>query len=147
MQVSTTSPVVAAPRCHSTIAQASSPIVSRMVTTACRMRSFSRYSRLRCRAVSLAVDDRVEAAMLARPAAESVDQRHIADDIDHLAVDRGGLVGEVVMQRPAGRGQAEHRDHHDAGDTRPDRPPSARSPSGAMQSPPRSPRTAATRSR
>ena len=33
------------------------------------------------------------------------DQRHIADDIHHLAIDRGGAVGEFVMQRPSGCSQ------------------------------------------
>ena len=56
----------------------------------------------------LAVDGRIEAAVLAAEAAERPHQRHIADDVDHLAVDGGGLVGEIVMQRPAGGGQAEH---------------------------------------
>ena len=68
--------------------------------------------------VHLAVDGRVEAAMLAAEAAEGAHQRHVADDVDHLAVDRGGLVGEVVMQRPPGGGEAEHDEHHDAGDSR-----------------------------
>ena len=51
---------------------------------------------------------RVEAALLAAEAAERAHQRHVADDVDHLAVDRRGLVGEIVMQRLAGGGQAEH---------------------------------------
>ena len=42
VQASTTSPVVISPRCHSTMAQASKPIVSTTVTSACRMRSRSR---------------------------------------------------------------------------------------------------------
>ena len=66
--------------------------------------------------VHLAIDGRVEAAMLAGKAAERPHQRHVADDVDHFAVDGGGLVGEVVMQRPAGGGEAEHQAHHDAGD-------------------------------
>ena len=69
--------------------------------------------------VHLAIDGGVEAAMLAGEAAERPHQRHIADDVDHFAVDRGGLVGEIVMQRPPGRGEAEHQAHHDAGDSRP----------------------------
>ena len=56
--------------------------------------------------------------MLAAEAAEGAHQRHVADDVDHLAVDGGGLVGEVVMQRPAGGGEAEHQADHDAGDKR-----------------------------
>ena len=58
--------------------------------------------------VHLAIDGGVEAAMLAQEAAERAHQRHIADDVDHLAVDGRGLAGEVVMQRPAGGGEAEH---------------------------------------
>ena len=42
VQTSTTSPVVAAPRCQSVIAQASSAIVSTTVTPAWSSRSFSR---------------------------------------------------------------------------------------------------------
>ena len=42
VQTSTTSPVVAAPRCHSMITQASNPMVSTTVTPAWMMRSFSR---------------------------------------------------------------------------------------------------------
>ena len=64
----------------------------------------------------LAIDGGVEAAMLAQKAAERPNQRHIGDDVDHLAVDGRGLVGEVVMQRPAGGGETEHDAHHDAGD-------------------------------
>ncbi|MGY4471524.1 hypothetical protein ACVWWK_007233 [Bradyrhizobium sp. LB9.1b] len=47
--------------------------------------------------------------------AEGAHQRHVADDVDHLAVDDGGLVGEVVMQRLARSSEAEHRQHHAAG--------------------------------
>ena len=64
----------------------------------------------------LAVDRLVEAAPLAAEAVEGAHQRHVADDVDHLAVDRGGAVGEVVMQRLAGRREAEHDAHHDAAD-------------------------------
>ncbi len=56
-----------------------------------------------------AIDRRVEAPMLAQEAAEGAHQRHIGDDVDHLAVDGGGLAGEVVMQRLAGRRQPEHQ--------------------------------------
>ena len=63
--------------------------------------------------------------MLAQEAAERPHQRHVADDVDHLAVDGRGLVGEVVMQRPAGGREAEHHEHHDAGDDGQRRRPSA----------------------
>ena len=55
------------------------------------------------------LDGGVEAAMLALEPAEGADQRHVADDVDHLAVDGRGLVGKIVMQRLARRGEAEHR--------------------------------------
>ena len=63
--------------------------------------------------------------VLAAEAAEGADQRHIADDVDHLAVDGGGLVGEIVMQRLAGRGQAEHRSTMSAATTPRDLRPSS----------------------
>ena len=59
--------------------------------------------------VHLAIDGGVEAAMLAQKAAECAHQRHVGDDVDHLAVDCGRLAGEVVVQRPSGGGEAEHR--------------------------------------
>ena len=66
--------------------------------------------------IHFAVDGGIEAPVLAGEAAERPHQRHIADDVDHFAVDGSGLVGEVVMQRPPGGGQAEHQADHDAGD-------------------------------
>ena len=56
--------------------------------------------------------------VLAPHAAERAHQRHVADHVDHLAVDGGRLVGEFVMQRLAGGGEAEHRDHDHAADRR-----------------------------
>ena len=67
----------------------------------------------------LAVDGAVEAAVLAAEAAIGAHQRHVADDVDHLAVDGRGLVGEVVMQRAARAGHAEHGDDHDPADHTP----------------------------
>ena len=64
----------------------------------------------------LAVDRRVEPVVLMAEAAEGAHQRHVVDDVDHLAVDGGGLVGKIVMQRLAGRGETEHRNHHAARD-------------------------------
>ena len=55
------------------------------------------------------IDGDIEAAALANEAGEGAHQRHVADHVDHLAVDGGSLVGKVVMQRPAGGGQAEHQ--------------------------------------
>ena len=51
----------------------------------------------------LALDGRVETAMLAQEAAERPHQRHVGHDVGHFAVDGRGLAGEIVMQRPAGR--------------------------------------------
>ena len=52
-----------------------------------------------------------QARALPMEAAEGADQRHVGDDIGHLAVDRGGLVGEVAVDRPApGRVLEQH--HH-----------------------------------
>ncbi|MGY3360745.1 hypothetical protein ACVWZK_007408 [Bradyrhizobium sp. GM0.4] len=61
------------------------------------------------------VHSRVEPLMLVPDAAEGTHQRHVADNVDHLAVDDGGLVGEVVMQRFPCGSEAEHRKHHAAG--------------------------------
>ncbi len=69
----------------------------------------------------LAVDRCVEPAVLAADAAESPDQRHVADHVDHLAVDRGGLVGEFVVERPTGGCEMPHGHHQDAGKHRQDR--------------------------
>ncbi len=53
----------------------------------------------------------VEPGKFAAYAAECPDQRHVADDVDHLAVDGGGLVGIVVMERLAGGGETEHGEY------------------------------------
>ena len=73
----------------------------------------------------LAIDRGIEAVVLVAEPAEGAHQRQIVDDVDHLAVDGGGLVGEIVMQRLAGGGEMEHRDHHTAGDHDQAPPPSA----------------------
>ncbi len=44
-----------------------------------------------------AVDGVVEAVVLMVEPAERPHQRHVVDDVDHFAVDGGGLVGVVVM--------------------------------------------------
>jgi hypothetical protein len=44
------------------------------------------------------IDGRVEAVVLEVKAAKRPHQRHVVDDIDHLAIDGRGLVGEIVMQ-------------------------------------------------
>ena len=43
-------------------------------------------------------------------------QRHVVDDIDHLAIDGRGLVGEIVMQRLTAAAKLKHRNHHCACD-------------------------------
>ena len=54
------------------------------------------------RALHLAADGLVEAAVLAADGAEGPDQRHVADDVGQLAFDPGCPAGEAVMQgRPA----------------------------------------------
>ena len=63
-----------------------------------------------------AVHGGVKAAMFAQEAAERAHQRHIADNVDHFAVDGGGFAGEIVMQRPARRSQPEHDQDHNPGD-------------------------------
>ena len=65
--------------------------------------------------VHFAFDRRIETAVFPPEAAERAHERHIADDVGHLAVNRRGLAGEVVMQWPAGRGQAKHHHHQRAG--------------------------------
>ena len=108
MQASTTSPVVASPCCQSRIAQASRPSVSTIVTSGVKDAQLLQIEQAAPARVHLALDGGVEAAMLAQKAAECAHQRHVADDVDHFAVDRGRLVGEIVVQRPAGGGEAEH---------------------------------------
>ena len=63
-----------------------------------------------------AVDGVVEAVVLVVEPAERPHQRHVVDDVDHFAVDGGGLVGVVVMQRLARGRDPEHGDEDDACD-------------------------------
>ena len=58
----------------------------------------------------LAADRLVEATMLAPHPAEGVHERQVRDDIDHLAVHRGRLARETVMQRLSSGSQAKHHD-------------------------------------
>ena len=46
--------------------------------------------------------------MFAADARERPHQRHVADDVDHLAVDGRRLVGEIVVQWTPGGGEPEH---------------------------------------
>ena len=64
----------------------------------------------------LSIDRGVELAMLAQKAAECLHHDDIANDVDHLAIDRGGLIGEIMVQRLARSGDAENRDNDGAGD-------------------------------
>jgi hypothetical protein len=65
-----------------------------------------------------AIDDRIEPAVLAADAAERVDDRQVADDVHHLAVNSGSLVGKVMMQGPSRDGHPEHCKDHDTGNDR-----------------------------
>ena len=88
---------------------------ARRVTTACSRRSFSRYAGCAAARTSRARAWRRSGGARAE-AAEGAHERHVADHVDHLAVDGRRLVGEIVMQRLAGGGEAEHRDDDDTGD-------------------------------
>ena len=66
--------------------------------------------------VQFPMNGRIEPVMLVAQAAERPHQRHVVDDINHFTVNRGGLVGEVVVQRPACGGHVKHRHHHDTCD-------------------------------
>ena len=91
VQTSTTSPALAWPRCHSTIAQAST--ADRQHDRHHGMQQPQPLQVLQAAAArgQLAVDRAVEPAVLATDAAEGPDERHVADDVDHLAVDRPRL--------------------------------------------------------
>ena len=54
--------------------------------------------------------------MLAGCPAEGAHDWHIGDHIDHFAIDRRRLVGEVAVQRRPRRRPAKHHDDDDAGD-------------------------------
>jgi hypothetical protein len=112
VQASTTSPVVAAPRCHSRIAQEA----ERQQHGDDGMEDAQPLEIEQALAprFHLAIDGGVETAMFAQETAEGANQRHVGDDVDHLAVDRRGLGGIVVMQRPSRRRKPEHQHHHDA---------------------------------
>ena len=81
--------------------------------------------------VEFPLDGGVEAVVFVAEAAECADQRQVADDVDHLAVHRSRLVGEVVMQRLARRSEAEHRHQHDTRDD--DQPRGHRQADGSDQ--------------
>ena len=118
VQTSTTSPVVAPPRCQSMMAQASSAIVSTTVIAGMSDPQLFEIAQAAAARRQFPVDGRVKAVVLVSEPAKRPHQRHVVDDVDHFAVDGGGLVGEIVMQRLARGRQAKHRDHHDAGDRR-----------------------------
>ena len=63
-------------------------------------------------------DGLAEATELVRKLAEGFDERHVADDIDDLTVDRRGLRGEVLMQRLAGGRDLEQANDHGRRDPR-----------------------------
>ena len=64
----------------------------------------------------LLLDPVIEAPVLAQQAAECLDDRHVADDIRHFAVDRRGAIGKIMMQRPACGRAAKHDDDHQPAD-------------------------------
>ncbi len=66
--------------------------------------------------VEFPIDGGIEPVVLMAEATKRTDQRHVVDDIDHLAIDRGGLVGKIVMQGFARCSQVEHRHHHGSRD-------------------------------
>ncbi len=68
--------------------------------------------------VHLAFDGCIETEMFAEKAAERAHEWHIGHDVGHFAVDCRGLAREVVVQRPACCGEAEHDANHDAGHKR-----------------------------
>ena len=118
VQTSTTSPALAWPRCHSTIAQASTATVSTMVSTACSRRSRSRYCRLRRRAVSSRPTVRSN-RLCSRWMAPKVRTSGMlpmtsASSPSTLAA----LVGETVMQGRAARRELEQQQHDDGRDRR-----------------------------
>ena len=114
---STTSPVVAAPRCHSTIAQASSAdrqhhgdrprAAAAAFPDRCRLRRRASISRS-------TVASKRRCSRRSPPNARTSGMLPI--DVDHFAVDGGRLVGKVMMQRAPGGGEPEHDEHENAGD-------------------------------
>ena len=62
-----------------------------------------------------AADRLVEAVMLAAEPPEGPDERHVADDVDHFAIDGGRLVGEASVQGLALRSQTEQGAGHEDG--------------------------------
>ena len=57
---------------------------------------------------NLDADGAGDALLLAEHRAERAHDRHVADHVHQLAVDRGGLRGEAAMQGRAAAGQVEH---------------------------------------
>ena len=96
MQISTTSPAVARPFCHSDSAQISSAIVithHRQRMGDAQLLEVAQAAAARRR---LAGDGRVEARTLEADAAEGAGQAHVGDDVDHLAVNPRGAIGECA---------------------------------------------------
>ena len=91
VQTSTTSPAVAWPRCHSTIAQASIATVSMIGESGVQQAQLFQIEQ-----AALARRHLLSTVPSKRPCsrpmrAEGADQRHVADDIDQLAVDPAAL--------------------------------------------------------
>ena len=108
VHTSTTSPVVAAPRCQSETTQASSAMVSTTVTPGMGQPQLFQIAQAASPRRDFPADRGIEPVVFMAEAAKGAHQRHVADDVDHLAVDGGGLAGKIVMQGFAGGRKAEH---------------------------------------
>ena len=58
---------------------------------------------------------RIKTVVLEAEPAKCPHQGHVVDDVDHLAVDGRGLVGEIIVQWPAGGGEPKHGHCHPSG--------------------------------
>ena len=116
VQTSTTSPVVASPRCHSDDRPGQQPDGQYHGDAGMDDAQLFEIAKAAPARRQFPVDGSVKPVVLEAEAAECAHQRHVVDDIDHLAIDGRGLVGEVVVQRSAGSRQMEHRHDHRTGD-------------------------------
>ena len=116
VQTRITSPVVAALRCHRTMAQASRRHRQHHRDEGVHDAQPLQVEQAAPAGGHLLLDLGVEAPVLAEQAAERLHDRHVADDVRHLAVDRCRAIGELVMQRLAGGGAAEHDEDDQPGD-------------------------------
>ena len=99
------------------MAQASRPRVSTIVTDGVEDAKLLEVKQAAAPRFHFALDRGVEAAVLAREAAERAHQRHVADDVDHFAVDRRPPCRrnrDAAAARAAARRNISY--DHDAGD-------------------------------